>query len=141
VWHARGVEGGGGRELVVRGDERPAAVQDAHARGGQTLERPEARLDPLEALEDVEAAERDVAAREPGERLRRRQHGAEARVRGRDAVGDDGEGAHAGDGRGSRPRAEEEAARSSQVRRYLVTPVGGGGHYGPGQPLRRALHE
>ena len=108
---ARVEQRGGGRQLVVRGDERAAAVEDGDARRGEALERPETRLDPVERRQDVEASERDVAGAQARDRLGRRDDCAEARVRGRDAVGDYGEGAHLRECSGHARETEGPAAR------------------------------
>src|SRR4051794_41985254 len=83
---------GGSRELVVCGDERPPAVEDRDTRCSEALERPQARLDPVERREDVETAERDVAGTEAGNRLRGRNDRAEAGGCGGGAGGHDGGG-------------------------------------------------
>ena len=62
--HARREQRGRGRELVVRGDEGAPPVQHGHAERVEPVERPQARLDAVERRQDVEAAERDVAAAE-----------------------------------------------------------------------------
>ena len=83
-----------GGELVVRGRERAGVVQDLDPRLGEAVERPEARLDPVERLPYVEPAEDDVAVLQARDALRRRQDAAELGVRRAGTVSHDGEGRH-----------------------------------------------
>ena len=54
----------GGGQLVVRGDERAAGVENGDTRSGEALERPESGLDAVQRRQDVEA----FSAMSPGRR-------------------------------------------------------------------------
>ena len=49
----------GRQQLVVRGQQRAGAVEDADAARGERAERPEPVLDAVEPVDDVEPAERN----------------------------------------------------------------------------------
>jgi hypothetical protein len=61
------------RELVVGGNEGARPVEDPDACTFEPCEFPEADLDPVQPLGDVEPANREVAGTQGPERLGRRQ--------------------------------------------------------------------
>jgi hypothetical protein len=56
----------GGRELVVRREQRERTVQKLHALTLQPRQAPEPGLDPVERGQDVEAGEREIAVANTG---------------------------------------------------------------------------
>jgi hypothetical protein len=85
------------RQLVVGGDERSRSVEDANARTFESSELPEAGLDPVELVGDVQAADGNVALAQFPESVNRREHlhpgtGCERDIRRRSPVGDEGDG-------------------------------------------------
>ena len=87
-------------QLVVTGEERGGPVEDAHSLRFELRHAPDAFLDAVETLRNVEPVQSDIAAREPKERPSRREQmrpranppsSGEGDVRLRLLVGDDGE--------------------------------------------------
>ena len=90
----------GGQQLVVRREQRPGAVEDDDAACGQRAERPEAVLDAVETVDDVESAERNRSRLQHRRGLLRdedarvdpaRRRRGKGDVRGGTALGDDRE--------------------------------------------------
>ena len=86
------------QELVVGGQQRSGAVEDADAARGQRAERPEPVLDAVEPFDDVEPAERNGARLQQRRRLLGREdprvdaarsRSGERDVRGSTPLGDD----------------------------------------------------
>ena len=90
----------GGQQLVVRCEQRPGAVEDDDAPRGERAERPEAVLDAVETIDDVEPAERNRSRLQHRRGLLRdedarvdpaRRRRGKGDVRGGTALGDDRE--------------------------------------------------
>ena len=100
VWQPRALEHLCGQQLVVRREQRAGAVEHDDAARGERAERPEAVLDAVEAVDDVEPAERDrsrlqqrrglLGDEDPRVDPARRRRG-EGDVRGGTTLGDDRE--------------------------------------------------